>query len=274
MMRQILQNEVTLPLAALAVMVAGWTAAWCAEIPITSGTEAIIPLETGAETRATTTTPPPRFDTWAPQPRLNCSLPAIEAWAGKNVHARTGVPRNSPTGDGPVQIIFSQRPFENAGMTKYSVIYQATKHNLADNAVWFNVAANFYAALRDILQRNEQFKTVQVSSPTVSTVPEMRRINLSYRIEKKSGERVSGAVLCAPVRRGVLFFNLALEGQEPVAVESAMRELRHAATIGLGRHTRSATPYVVVVLLAIPLVVAIVIVLKKRRALASGSIAE
>lgn len=252
---------------ALAIASVGCMAAWCADRPDTSGAEAIIPLETTASARPTTATAPPYFDAWAPQPRLNCSLPAIEAWnVVRNVHAKTSVSRQSLSGDGPVQIIFAQRPFENPGLSKYSVIYQPTRRNVADRNVWLTVAANYYVGLRDSIRKDAQNAATQISSPTVSTLAELPRIYLTYRVERKSGERVSAAALCAPIRHGILIFNLALEGQEPEAIEAAMRELRHAVNIGLTRHTRSATPYVIAVLLAIPLVVGGVLLFRKRRA--------
>ena len=65
-------------------------------------------------------------------------------------------------------------------------------------------------------------------------------------------------------RRGVLFFNLALEGQGSDAIETAVRELRLAVTKGLARDTRSATPYIVAALLAIPLVVLAATLIRRR----------
>jgi len=92
----------TAALVGLVAAVVGCKAAWCATALTSPGVEAILPLGTIPETTASAAAALPRFDAWAPQPRLACSLPAIEAWdVVRNVHARTDVPSDAQSGVGP-----------------------------------------------------------------------------------------------------------------------------------------------------------------------------
>ena len=256
----------TVQWALMALVAGGVARAFGAEAPATSGAvEVVIPA---AGTTATTTvvTPPPRFDQWAPQPRLNCSLPAIDAWdVVRTVHAETDVARDTPETAVPVQIIFAQRPFQNPGLSKYSVIYRPSNWDLTERDRWMDLGLSFYISFRNQLKSDRQFARVLVTSPTISTVTERPRMSLDYRLEKTSGGVLSGTVYCVPARRGVLVFNLALEGQEPDAIQPVASELRAAVAKGLRRHTRSWTPYVVAVLLMVPVVVVAVMVVRKRR---------
>jgi len=239
----------------------------CADMPTSPGVEAVIPLDMGAEAQPTTATPPPRFDVWAWQSKLKRSLPAIGSWKVlRHVHADTRVPPDAPAGVGPPQVIFSQRPYENIGLSKYSVIYQASERDLADRKVWLEVAAAFSLAFPKSLSQSNLFKTIQVSSPTVSTLAEMRRLYLDYQVEKKSGGWVGGAVLCIPAYKGVLFFTVSLEGQGREVVEAVMRELRHAINVGLTKRPGSARPYIIAALVAFPFMVLVVAVVRKRLA--------
>jgi len=237
-----------------------------AEESTTPTTESIVVLGTKEVARPTTGTSLPRFDVWAQQPKLRCLLPAISSWTVvKHVNAQTRLPPRSAVPVGPPQIILAQRPAESAGFSKYSVIYQATRSDPTDRASWHEMAVSFHSGFLASLRESGRFQTIEISSPTITTVGEMRRMHLAYRVEPKTGERVSGAVLGAPARRGVLFFNLTLEGQGPGAIEAAMRELRLAVTKGLATSTRSATPYVVAALLAIPFLALVGILIKRRR---------
>lgn len=243
----------------------GCVATPCAEESTTPTTESIVFLGTKETARPTTATFLPRFDVWAQQPNLRCSLPAISSWKiDRHVRAQTRLSRDSAMPVGRPQILFAQRPAENPGLSKYSVIYQAARSDPTDRASWSEMADSFHTAFLGLLRESGRFQTIDVSKPTVTVVGEMRRVYLSYRVETKMGEQVSGAVLGVPARRGVLFFNLALEGQGSDAIETAVRELRLAVTKGLARDTRSATPYIVAALLAIPLVVLAATLIRRR----------
>jgi len=260
-------SRITKAFPALVLAMLACPLVMCGDMATSPGAEAVIPLETSSEAQPSTATPPPRFDAWAPQPRLGCHLPAIESWkVVRNAHARASLTSQTPSGIAPTQIIFAQRPFENPGLSKYSVIYQVRGRDPTNRDFWFSLAASFYVEFRETLRNSNQFRAIQVSSPTVTTLPQMSRVYLDYQVEKVSGGRVSGAVLCVPVYRGVLFFTLALEGQGPDVVEDVMRELRGRVNVGLTKRTWSLRPYLVGALMAAPLVAMVVVVLRRRRA--------
>jgi len=255
--------------AVLAIAACGLARAAEIEFPTTGGREAAVTSATTAQAQPTSATAVPHFDIWADQPRLGFCLPAIRSWkVVRHVYAQTKVPAGSKGAIGSPQIIFAQRPAENPGLSKYSVVFQASDRDPSDRDTWYSVAAAFYVIFLDQVRKGGTFSKVEASSPTVTTTGELHRAYFTYRLEKKSGGQVGGAVLCLPVRRGVLFYNLTLEGQGGEAVEAAMSELRRRATEGLMMSTWSAKPYVIGALLVLPLVVMGVMIFRRRRKVA------
>jgi len=219
------------------------------------------PAEAAAEERATsvaankqaeptTATSVPRFDIWAKQPHLGFCLPAIRSWeVVRHVDARVQLPRSSDEPTSP-DFILVQRPFGEAGLSKYSVIFQPLANDLTQSDVWYQEVGARCNAFTSALRTDKRFGKIEISSPTLTGSGDLRRFYVSYRLEKSSGEAVSGAFLGVPVRRGLLIFALTLDGHEPQTVAEVMRRLRGAVTRGLAMRTWSPTPYVVGALLA------------------------
>ena len=232
----------------------------------TASAEAVVPLTAKEAVSATTTTAPPHFDIWADQPRLGCSLPAIRAWTVvRNVHSQPDLPRGTEFRVGPPQIIFAQRPPENPGLSKYSIIYQPARFDPGDSDTWIEIGGSFHRSFLESLFKSGQFQKVGVSSPTIIVAGKRRRISITYHLETSAGRQVDGAVLGVPAYRGMLFFTLTLEGERPQVVAAAMDELLAAVVKGLAMPTWSLTPYVVGVLLALPVLVIGIVIYRRRR---------
>ena len=248
--------------------------------PAWSGTtETAAPdTEAVAETSSASASPaagPPHFDHWAKQPRLGCHVPAIRAWTVlEHIEADPDAPPDPLTLRGKPQRILIQGPPGERGLSKYTVIYQPLAFDPANAGQWYRNAMALRTAIQQSLEKTGVFRTVEVGKPLISSGGELQRMQLTYRVETRSGGGVSGLYLVAPALNGLLSFNLAVEGVEPDALNAPMRELRLAVTRGLTKEPRGATPYVVVFLLALPIAAAAVIALRKRRIRALGTEAK
>ncbi|MCX8037743.1 MAG: hypothetical protein N3D11_11995 [Candidatus Sumerlaeia bacterium] len=209
----------------------------------------------------------PKFDIWADQPRLNCALPAIRAWqVVRHVHAQTDLAPSSPTAAGAPQIIFAQRPGGPSGRSKYSVIYQRTQQSTTTRDAWYRIAASFYIGFLDEVRRGGDYAKIEATSPIVVMSGDVQRVYFTYWFERKDGSRVGGAAVSAPARGGVLFYNLTLEGATREVLDAAMDELRRQVTRGLAMPTRSLKPYIIGVLLLLPLGVFVIVGIRRLRA--------
>ncbi len=212
----------------------------------------------------------PKFDIWADQPRLNCALPAIRAWqVVRHVHAQTDLAPSSATAAAVPQIIFAQRPEGASGRSKYSVIYQPMQQAASSRDAWYRIAASFYIGFLDEVRRSGDYAKIEATSPVVVMSAGVQRVYFTYLFERKDGSRVGGAAVSAPARGGVLFYNLTLEGATREALDTAMDELRRQVTRGLTMPTRSLKPYVVGVVLLLPLGLLVIASLRRLRARSS-----
>lgn len=265
-------RHATIILLCLGGLLCGRTPPRCAQAP-SSGSIETRTTETERSDRPTTPVAVPDFDRWARQPNLRCHVPAIRAWrVDRHVRADTRVLPGPAAGS--LQILLAQRPGRDGDLSKYSIIYQRTHFDPADAAQWREMAVAFREAFRLSLESGGEFKTVEVGQPMITHVAELQRMFLTYRVETHSGDTISGAYLAAPVRDGILFFNLALQGHGVDALSVPMRNLRLAVNRGLARSAGRMRPYLIGLLLAIPAVVVAVMLYRQRRQAAPAAIRE
>jgi hypothetical protein len=255
----------------LATLVAiGISVAHGAEAPTTPTIDRGLAPPTVVEARPTSATPLPRFDRWALQSRLRCSLPVIGAWAiDRRVEPKTKPP---PKGEGPglPQVILEQSPVEEPGFSRYNVIYQPARLDPANADEWYRLAASFYFSFQTQVKEAGQFETVEVSTPTVTAREGTRRFFMPYHLVASDGTHVSGGVVGMPVRGGVIFYQIGLQGHRPETIAGLLRELRAKATMGIRTYRRPVTPYLVATFVAAFALLLVVLLIRRRSCCSTG----